>query len=446
VPSRLPTVLVVDDDAAFRTSLAAELTESGYGVTAVADGAAARAAVSREEPDVVLLDLRLPEEDGLSILEWIKAQGSAEVIVLTGHGSVSSAIQAMRQGAADYLSKPCDLDELDLALERALESRRLRERTQVLEVGLAGPESEVVGRSPPFLALLDDVARTAQSRLNVLIRGESGTGKELVARRLHQLSPRRRKPFVVVDAAGLAEQLMVSELFGHEKGAFTGATERKHGLFEVADGGTLFLDEIGEVAPSVQVKLLRVLDTGAFRRLGGTREVRVDVRVVSATNRSLEAEVAAGAFREDLYYRLSLLTLAVPPLRERPEDIAPLAEHFLARAARSHGRSPRLEPSALEALAALGWPGNVRELSGVIEQLVVLHRGESISGADVRALPRMRPIPRTPVDEDGLTLAELERRHVERILRACHGHRTEAARRLGISERTLYRMLKDGDL
>jgi DNA-binding NtrC family response regulator len=326
-------------------------------------------------------------------------------------------------------------------MERALETRRLKERNVILERGLTQPRVEMIGRSKAFLEMMAEIDRAAQSLSNVLIVGESGTGKELVARRIHQASPTRDKPLVVVDCASLSDELMHSELFGHEKGAFTGAVERKHGLFEVADGGTLCLDEVGEVTPRVQAKLLRVLESGTFRRMGGTREIQVHVRVLSATNRRLESAVKAGTFREDLYYRLVTLQIRVPPLRERREDIPLLVEHFLSRAARGRDRPRTLDAEATRALCAYDWPGNIRELMGMIERLVTFHGTENIAAADVAAMLQGAPAPAPPPEEE-LTLAEMERRQIEAVMRRCNGHRAEAARILGLAERTLYRKLQ----
>ena len=433
-------VVVVDDDEAFRSSLCRELAASGYRVSEAAGGAQLTERLAAGEPEIVLLDLRLAEEDGLALLEHVRAHASSEVIVLTGHGSVQSAIRALKSGAADYLLKPCDLDELEMAIERALETRRLKERNLILERGLTQPRAEMIGRSKPFLEMMAEIGRAAQSLSNVLVVGESGTGKELVARLLHQASPKRDKPLVMVDCASLSDELMHSELFGHEKGAFTGAVERKHGLFEVADGGTLCLDEVAEVTPRVQAKLLRVLEGGTFRRMGGTREIQVHVRVLSATNRRLESAVKAGTFREDLYYRLATLQIRVPPLRERREDIPLLVEHFLARAARGR-EAPALEAEAMAALCAWDWPGNVRELIGVVERLVTFGGAGGIRKSDVDEV--LRGAPAAPAQaEQELTLAEMERRQIESVMQRCHGHRAEAARILGLSERTLYRKLQ----
>ncbi len=459
-------VLIVDDDGAFRSVISRELEASGYSLFQASNGAQARNAAVEHDPDVILLDLRMPGEDGMSLLEHFKGKCSAEIIVLTGHGTVQTAIRAMKLGAADYLAKPCDLDELEITIERTLEKRSLKQRTEVLERGLSRPAAEMIGASAAFIKMMNEVQKAAQSRSPVLVSGESGTGKELVAAKLHQLGPAANKPFVVVDCTSLSPELMQSELLGHEKGAFTGAVERKHGLFEVADGGTLFLDEIAEVQAPVQAKLLRVLDNGSFRRAGATKEISVDVRIVSASNRSLDEMVASGAFREDLYYRLSPLSIAVPPLRERSGDIPLLAGHFFAQAVRSHAAPPRLSDEALHALDRYEWPGNIRELRGALERLLVFTSGAEIGAAEVEALlegrrnalavqtgqtgHRFRPSNASvgyhsaatgAEPGEDLALAEVERRHIVAVLRHCDGHRAAAARILGISERTLYRKL-----
>lgn len=435
-------LLVVDDDEAFRKSLSIELQASGHRVAEASDGAGVHAALSAGEIDVVLLDLRLAAEDGMSLLEQIRARSSSEVIMLTGHGTVPSAMRAMRLGAADYLLKPCDLDELELAVARAVETRRLKERNVVLERGLQQRRVELIGRSPAFLKLMGDIDRAASSASNALIVGESGTGKELIARALHQASRAHDKPFVVVDCTSLSDELMHSELFGHEPGAFTGAVGRKHGLFEVADGGTLCLDEIGEITPRVQAKLLRVLETSTFRRMGGTREISVRVRVLSSTNRRLESAVRAGTFREDLYYRLSTLRIDVPPLRERREDVAVLGDHFLRRGSR--GAPRHFSPDAIEALSCYTWPGNVRELAAIVERLILLRPFGEIVKADVECMLKTNAAAPIASPIADLTLAEIERAHIDAVIRKCGGHRAEAARILGLSERTLYRKLQGG--
>ncbi len=444
------SLLLVDDDETFRTVLSAELARRGWAVTAVATGAQALAAVAAEEPDLMLLDLRLPDADGLDVLRAVRGHPArTEVIVLTGHGTIDTAIEAIRLGAFDYVAKPCPLDELEMRLAKARERRSLLSRNTILEDALTprDPAADLVGRSTAHRALLQLVERVAPTGSTVLILGETGTGKELVAKLIHARSPRRDRPFVIVDCAGLQEELLQSELFGHEKGAFTGAVRRKHGLFEVADGGTVFLDEIGEMSPATQAKLLRVLETSMFRRLGDVRETRVDVRVLAATNRDLPSAVRRGTFRDDLYYRLNAFRIRVEPLRRRPEDIADLVQRVVARHRERFGAAPHLSPDALAALERYDWPGNVRELIHVVEHALFFTDGPEVL---VEHLP---PAVRSPGHCDDsldatppLTLAALERAHVERVLRLTNGHRGRTAEILGISERNLYRKLLEWGL
>jgi DNA-binding NtrC family response regulator len=443
----LPALLLVDDDETFRRVMAGELERLGFDVAAAASGEEALRAAASQEPQVVLLDLQLPDRDGLEVLQAIRERcPGAEVIMLTGHGTFDTAIQSIRLGAFDYVAKPCPLDELEVRLQRALERRALRQRTTLLERALTPPDPGglFVGKSPAFRQALDLVERAAASDSTVLVCGETGTGKELAARLLHARSPRRSRPFVIVDCAALQEELLQSELFGHERGAFTGAERAKPGLFEVASGGTIFLDEIGETSQATQAKLLRVLDTATFRHLGGTAEIRVDARVVAATNRDLAALVRQKLFREDLYYRLSTITVELPPLRERREDVELLAEHFVARLNQRYGFSRRLGPEAMALLRSHAWPGNVRELLHVVESAAVVGEGPEILPRHLPAALRGSVVPAPPEAAEALaTLQELERAHIERALRATGGHRGHAARILGISERSLYRKLEE---
>ena len=443
------SLLLVDDDDAFRKVLARELGRLGYDVATAGSGEEALRRVAEREPEVVLLDLRLPDRDGLEVLEAIQAASpGTDVIMLTGHGSIDTAIQSVRAGAFDYVAKPCPLDELEVRIQRALERQSLRRRATLLERGLTPPDvaSSFVGDSPEFRRLAQLVERVAPSDSTVLITGETGSGKEMVAKLIHARSSRRGRPFVVVECAALQESLLQSELFGHERGAFTGADRTKPGLFEVAHGGTIFLDEIGEVSQATQVKLLRVLDTSTFRHVGGTAEIRVDVRVLAATNRDLPALVRQGLFREDLFYRLSTIAVEVPALRQRREDVALLANHFVAVLNDRYGVSRRLGERALALLERHDWPGNVRELQHAIEAAMVVCDGEEIQP---RHLPRALGAapPSAPAAEAAAasmpTLDEVEREHVARALRAADGHRGNAARMLGISERNLYRKLRD---
>jgi DNA-binding NtrC family response regulator len=443
------SLLLVDDDEAFRKVLARELSRLCHDVATAGSGEEALRRVAEREPEVVLLDLRLPDRDGLEVLEAVRAASPAtDVIMLTGHGSIDTAIQAVRAGAFDYVAKPCPLDELEVRIQRALERQSLRRRASLLERGLTPPDvgGSFVGESPEFRRLAQLVERVAPSDSTVLITGETGSGKEMVAKLVHARSPRRARPFVVVECAALQESLLQSELFGHERGAFTGADRAKPGLFEVAHGGTIFLDEIGEVSQATQVKLLRVLDTSTFRHVGGTAEIRVDVRILAATNRDLPAMVKQGLFREDLFYRLSTIAVEVPPLRRRPGDVARLARHFVAVLNERYGTARSLGERALALLERHDWPGNVRELQHAVEAAMVVCDGEEILP---RHLPRALgeappPVPAAEAGPASLpTLEEVERAHVERALRAADGHRAQAAKILGISERNLYRKLRE---
>jgi DNA-binding NtrC family response regulator len=444
------SLLLVDDDDPYRTALGGELDRQGYSVTLAASGEDALARLAEREPDVVLLDLRLPRMSGLDTLKIIRERHPAtDVIVLTGHGSIDTAIESIRMGAFDYVAKPCPLDELDVRIQRALERQALRKRATLLERGLTPPDlsHSFVGESEPFCQVLALIDRIAPTDSAVLITGETGSGKEMAAKLIHARSTRRQRPFVVVECAALQESLLQSELFGHERGAFTGADRAKPGLFEVAHGGTIFLDEIGEVSLATQVKLLRVLDTSTFRRVGATSEIHVNVRVLAATNRDLEAMVRQGLFREDLFYRLSTIRLQLPPLRERRPDIEPLADHFIARINERLGCAKQLGPAARRILKQHDWPGNVRELQHVIEAAVIVCDGSEILPEHLPAPLRGKTPPASSHDPAPIaTLEAMERAHIELALRAMSGHRGQAARLLGISERNLYRKLREYDL
>jgi DNA-binding NtrC family response regulator len=453
-----PFLLLVDDDAAFRTVMAAELSRSGYEVRVAASGEEALSVCAHAEPQVILLDLQMPGISGLDVLKSLRERNApGEVVMLTGHGSIDSAIEAIRIGAFDYVSKPCPLDEIEIRIQRALERRALKDRASLLERGLtpADPGGTFIGESPEFRGVLQLLERVAQSNSTVLITGETGTGKEVAAKLIHARSARRAKPFVTVECAALQESLLQSELFGHERGAFTGADRAKPGLFEVATGGTIFLDEIGEVSLATQVTLLRVLDTSTFRHVGGTQEIRVDVRVLAATNRDLAGMVRQGLFREDLYYRLRTISVHLPALRERRRDIGLLARHFVDLFGARFGVRRHLGDEAIAVLEAHAWPGNVRELLHAVEAAMVVCEGPLIRPAHLPAPVRSARVPARPpaafpmeppaVAEEGRTptLEEVERAHIERVLRTHNGHRALAARALGISERNLYRKLKD---
>ena len=444
------SVLLVDDDAEFRHVMAGELTRLAFDVSTAATGEEAARKVVEIEPQIVLLDLQLPDRSGLEVLKTIRsASPGSEVIMLTGHGSIDTAIESIRIGAFDYVVKPCPLDELEIRIQRALERQSLRTRTRLLERGLTPPDlgNSFIGGSPAFNELLRLLDRVAPADSTVLITGETGSGKEMVAKLIHARSPRRASPFVVVECAALQESLLQSELFGHERGAFTGADRAKPGLFEVAHGGTIFLDEIGEVSQTTQVKLLRVLDTSTFRHVGGTAEIRVDVRVLAASNRDLPGMVRQGLFREDLFYRLSTITVRLPPLRERKGDVDLLAEHFVAVLNDRFGFKKRIGAAASDLLRKYDWPGNVRELSHVVESAMIMSEGAEILPEHLPPAlrpPAAVPVPDRPTGSSRLpTLEELERAHIATALAATDGHRGHAAKMLGISERNLYRKLRE---
>jgi two-component system NtrC family response regulator len=437
------TILVVDDEQTQRTVLAGFLRKRGFEVLQAAGIQGGVAEVAAHTVDLVLTDLRMPDGSGLDLLEAVrKINPEVPVIVMTAFATVASAVDAMKRGAADYLTKPIDLDELDVLVGRTLERRALvaenRELRRQLETRyrLAGLETA----NSRMAEAINVAARAALSQATILIRGESGTGKELLARAIHYASPRSKGPLIAVNVAALPETLLESELFGHDRGAFTGADREHRGRFELADGGSLFLDEIGDLPKSTQVRLLRVLQEQAFERLGGTRTIRVDVRVIAATNRDLEAMVGSGEFRDDLYYRLNVVSIEVPPLRERREDIPALVEHFLRRFA-ADGPAPAKEVSreAMDVLLKYHYPGNVRELENVIHRAVVLARGAAITTAD---LPIRVTRPRAAGDATGAAVfiervAEFERALIVEALERADGVQTRAARALGMSERHL---------
>lgn len=442
----LPTLLIADDDDAFRNVLAAELKRMRYEVTAAANAGEAVRLSLENQPDIVLLDLRLGEASGLEVLQTIRENvPGSDVIMLTGHGTIDTAIESIRRGAFDYVAKPCPLDELDVRIRRALERQSLRQRASLLERGLTPPDlgATFIGESREFRSLMQLVDRVAPSDSTVLITGETGTGKEVVAKLLHARSARRNRPFVVVECAAIQETLLQSELFGHERGAFTGADRAKAGLFEVAHAGTIFLDEIGEVSLATQAKLLRVLDTSRFRHVGGTSEIHVDVRILAATNRDLASMVRQGLFREDLYYRLRTVVLTLPPLRDRGSDIDLLARHFVHLLSERFGVRKRISPEASQVLRSHHWPGNVRELLHVVESAVVVAEGPEILPEHLPAQLAMAAASAPPRPDGQIaTLEELEKSHIELALKASQGHRGQAARALGISERNLYRKLR----
>jgi two-component system NtrC family response regulator len=446
--ARKARILIVDDEASARHALSEILTDEGYQVKMAADGFRAIAAAQEFLPDLVLTDLKMPGMDGMALLGRLQeVHPEAAVVLMTAFGAVESAVQAMRQGAANYLTKPLNIGELLLVVERALDGASLRRETKDLREKLTERYdfSNIVGQSAEMRAVFKSVEQVAKSRATVLVSGESGTGKELIASALHHNSGRRDRPFVKLHCAALAESLLESELFGHERGSFTGADRRRIGRFESADGGTLFLDEIGEISPAVQVKLLRVLQEHEFERVGGNQTLNVDVRLVVATNRDLKKLVEQGKFREDLYYRLNVISVTLPPLRERKDDIPALAMHFLRRFALENGKPvERIDPDAMRVLRAHQWPGNVRELENVLERAVVLVEGTVVT---TRHLPSEFEdpkrddggIPRIP----GASLADLERYAILHTLEAVGGSTTQAAQILGISVRKVQYRLRE---
>jgi len=458
------TILVVDDDRTIRRNLVLLLESEKYRTLEAVDGDEALSIIRASGPDAVLLDLKMTGRDGLGVLKELgPALTDLPVIVITAFGGSSAAIEAIRLGAYDYLSKPFDLDEVVLTLKRALkqralvaEVRALRSKANVDATGLSDDsitgEAELVGRSDAMLEVFKAIGRAAATDAPVLILGESGTGKELVAAALHRYSARAEGPLIRVNCGALPESLIESELFGHERGAFTGADRQRPGRFERAEGGTIFLDEIGELPLSAQSKILRVLQRQEFERVGGTETLHADARVVSATHRDLPKEVAAGRFREDLYYRLNVARIVIAPLRERPEDIEPLAEHILRRAERKYGwRELSLSPEALSTIKGRAWPGNVRQLENALARAAIAARGQAILPEHLDVEEPSDPLIPPPGSlADGLPLrallAEVERQAIRRALIVSGGNRTKTAERLGISRRQLFDKIREYDL
>jgi two-component system NtrC family response regulator/two-component system response regulator HydG len=440
-------VLVVDDEPNARSALRELLAEEGFEVQEAADGEEALRLLAGFAPDVVLADVRMPRMDGLTLLERTRGDGiDAAFVMMTAHGTVKDAVAAMKMGAENYLQKPLDMDAVLVSLGKALERRQLQRDVEMLRerVREGTGMAKIIGTSEPMRQVFELVHRAAPSRATVLVLGESGTGKELVAEALHDGSPRAAGPFIRVNCAALAETLLESELFGHEKGSFTGAIARKEGRFELADGGTLFLDEIGEITPPVQVKLLRFLQNREFDRVGGTKTLKVDVRVVAATNKDLLAEVKAGRFREDLYYRLNVVQIEMPPLRTRKTDLPALVDHFVRKYGSLYERpGAHMSREAFQAMLAYDWPGNVRELENAIERAVVL-------APEGELLPNHLPPAVSETRRDGArqlipgaTLAEIEKEAIVRTLEVVDGSTSRAAEILGISVRTIQYRLKE---
>jgi two-component system, NtrC family, response regulator AtoC len=468
-------VLVAEDDRVARDLLCEILRGEGYEVDAVDDGAGAIERAQDGRYDLVVSDIRMERSGGLDVLEaFTKRAPSTPVILITAFGDVAGAMEAIQRGAYDYVSKPFNIEELRLTVGRALERKRLVAEQKAAPSETKTHLQDIVGKSPVMLEVYKLVARVAGSTATVLVEGESGTGKELVARAIHTHSPRAGSPFVPVNCTALTESLLESELFGHARGAFTGAVAAKRGLFEAANGGTMFLDEIGDMGPKMQAQLLRTLQDGEVRPVGGSESIRVDVRLVCATNKNLDEEVKAGRFREDLYFRINVVTVQLPPLRDRGEDIPILVAHFLAKLARRERREPAaLSPEALKLLKTYAWPGNVRELENAIERAVAVAKGNVVLPSDLPPEMTERtgegaggsaggglgggasaPAPaagpgaargETALLADRPTLAELERRYIQLVLSECGGNKKKAAEKLGIDRRTLYRALERGE-
>ncbi|MEI6970596.1 MAG: sigma-54 dependent transcriptional regulator [bacterium] len=441
-----PRILIVEDDRDGCRSVKEAVEDAGFVAIAVSSGEAAVAEFRKESFEVVLTDLMLPGMDGMAVLTQIRRMDpNVPVLIMTAYGTVSSAVHALKAGAYDYISKPLDLEDIQSKVSRAAETARLRLEVASLRKAVTGRNAggAMVAESAGMKAVAAQVASLADSNATVLVLGESGTGKEVVARALHYDGKRRAGPFVAVNCGAFMETLLESELFGHEKGAFTGAAAQRKGSFERADGGTLFLDEVGNAPKSVQVKLLRVLEERELFRVGGQDQVKVDVRVISASNRDLDELVEEGDFREDLLYRLKVVVIRIPPLRERREDIRPLVDRFIAMSCENHGRHfSAVEPEFYQRLEAYDWPGNVRQLRNVVEASVVMTSGQSLMAADVR----MDTPPKVQDDfsvPDGMTFAGMEKEILLASLRKHEGNRTLAAEKLGISRRTIQRKIKE---
>jgi two-component system NtrC family response regulator/two-component system response regulator HydG len=441
-------ILIVDDEEAARRGLGQILQEDGYEVILAGDGEEALRLVAEESPDLLLTDLRMPQMDGHELLNRVRrGYPDVSVVIMTAHGTIRSAVQALREGAEDYLTKPIDVEDTERLLDRILSKKKLVAETRMLRERLDEKYSfeNIIGRSPEMLDVFRLVEQVAPSQASILITGESGTGKEMIAQAIHQRSPRREAPFVKVSCAALPETLLESELFGHERGAFTGALARRPGRFEIAAGGTVFLDEIGDVPMGMQVKLLRFLQDHQFERLGGNRTLTVDVRVIAATHRDLGAFIREGRFREDLYYRLNVIEVVLPPLRSRSQDVPLLVEFFLRKFARDNGKEIEgIEEEALAALVAYAWPGNVRELEHAVERAVILARGSVLDVSLFPGVPRLGPSPRRieGLVVPGATIREIERDAILRTLESVGGSTSRAAAILEMSPRTIQYKLK----
>ncbi|MGB9698608.1 MAG: sigma-54-dependent transcriptional regulator [Thermodesulfobacteriota bacterium] len=441
-------ILIVDDEQIIRDSFSRVLLKEGFGVETVASGRLALEKIAQEPFDLVLLDLKMPGLDGLETLREIKARDPDLIcIMITGYPTIESAVKAVKMGAYDYLTKPCNPDELRMVVARAAERRRFFFENERLRRRLDGRLifEPLVGESKAMQRVLEIINKVAPSDSTVLITGESGTGKELVAQAIHQLSPRRDKEFVPVDCHALVETLLESELFGHVKGAFTGAVRNKHGLLELANGGTFFFDEIGNLTLNTQAKLLRVIQEREFKPVGGTQRIKVDVRLIAATNQNLREAIVQKTFREDLFYRLSVVPIHIPPLRDRKEDIPVLVAHFIKRFNRQRKKAiTGITPAALEMLLKYNWPGNVRELENAIERAMILEEGKEITPQSLIGFfsaPLAEP-PSPPLPQKLVSLKDVEKEHIAFVLKETGGHKSEAARILGIDRKTLYQKVQ----
>ncbi len=439
-------VAVVDDDAEFRGVIAHELGKMGFLATPIPDGVKLLQHLESSPCDVILLDVRMPGLSGLDLIPKVQANyPSIQTIILTGFGTIDNAVQAVKDGAFDYLTKPADLNRIETTIRNAYRVGRLEQHNVILKQRLSHDSdfSDMLGSSPKMKELKHFICQVAPTNASVLLLGESGVGKEVMARAIHNASARKGQAFIVIDCGALQESFLASELFGHEKGSFTGASSLKLGLFEVADGGTLLLDEIGDLPLPLQVKLLRVLETGKFRHLGGNRDITVNVRILASTNRDLRKFVSEGLFRSDLFYRLNVMVKTLPSLRERREDIPPLIDHFLAIRNSSNGPAKCISPTALQMLVAYDWPGNIRELRNIIESLSILCTDDCIEVDDLP--PEIRESVESSSDVSGkqtISLHEIELEHIRGVLNSAGGNRREAAALLGIDPKTLYRKLK----
>ncbi len=446
-------ILVVDDDESLRRVTQVRIEQLGYQAATAADGNEALACLQSQPQDLVLTDLKMPGMSGLDLLRKIRASyPETLVIVVTAYGTIETAVEAMKLGAYDYITKPVHPDELKLCLSRALEHLHLLEEVRILRGTLDGKYGfeSILGHSNALLFVLDQAARAAQTTSTVLIRGETGTGKELLAKAIHFNSPRKAMPFVTINCGAIPKELLESELFGHLRGSFTGAAAHTRGKIEAADGGPVFLDEIGEMSPDLQVKLLRLIQEGEIEKVGATMPMKVDVRIVAATHRNLEAMMEDGLFREDLYYRLAVIPLDLPPLRDRSEDIPELVEHFFLESRKKHGRQDLVLPAALMPFfTGYRWPGNIRELENIVERLVVLTRGNEITVGDlpesIRRQPNAEEFLHLDIRPQGISLEAVEKELILKALEKHNWNQTHAARFLNISRKTLiYRMEKHG--